>query len=708
MKTCSIRIVAAALCVAAVGSTAHAQKKVKDLTYPPLNQIAPPQPQKVTLDNGMTLYLLEDHTLPLVNIEAVLNCGSYLEPAAKVGLAEITGSVMRTGGTTHAKGDDIDAQLEAIGASVETGIGGTTGSASANALSEYTGTVISVLADVLRYPIFDQDKIDLAKTEQRAGISRRNDDPGEITFREFSKLIYGPESPYARHTEYATIESITRDDLVKFHRDYVQPQNIQLAAWGDFKTAEMVETLKKSFGDWPRGEQPAPAPPEVKYDFKPSLNYAEKTDVNQSNILIGHIGGKMGDPDYPATIVMNGILSGFGGRLFDEVRTKLGLAYSVSGAYTFGFDAPGLFYVTTSTKSASTVEAIDACKKQIQRMKTDPPTPEEMKRSKDGYLNAFVFNFDTQGEVLERLMTYDRKGFPADYLQQIKAGVEKVTPEDVVAVAKRKLNEGALQVLVVGNGPEFGRPLSELGEVNVIDITIPEPSAAAFAATPEESARGHELLLKSAEACGGVAAFKKAQAIEREAKVTLAMPQGSMELGLTTLTVFPSSSRQVIKTPMGEQILVFNGTDAWMEMMGKKQPLPGAEKADMMKEMERNLARLYQTADEPDYQVAWKGSETFDGKPVERLDFLSASGGQFTLYVDAKSFRPAGLHFTGNTAAGPGEITETFQELGPAGKLMLPTKVHRDEGAMTMDILYTGTNLSPKYNEVDFQKPEGL
>lgn len=709
MKNISIRILGAAiLCAMAMGEVAQAQKKVKDVTFPPLNQMAVPQPQKVTLDNGMTLYLLEDHNLPLVNIQAVLNCGSYLEPSAKVGLAEITGSVMRTGGTVHATGDKIDEQLEAIGASVETEIGLTTGSASANALSEYTETVLSVLADVLRYPVFEQDKIDLARTEQKAGISRRNDDPFDVNNREFRKLIYGSESPYARHTEYGTVESITRDDLVAFHRNFVQPQGIQLAVWGDFKSPEMIEAIKAHFGDWPKGSREIPAPPEVKYDFKNSLNYAEKTDVNQSNIFIGHIGGKMGDPDYPATIVMNSVLSGVGGRLFGEVRTKLGLAYAVSGSYSFGFDAPGIFYVFVSTKSETTVEALEACKKQITRMKTEPPTAAEMKRAKDGYLNSFVFNFDTQGEILGRLMTYDRKGFPADYLQKTKEGVEKVTPQDVVDVAKRKLNDGALQIMVTGNGPEFGRGLSELGEVNVVDITIPGPTAAAFAATPEELARGKELMMKSAEACGGVAAFKKADAMERQAKVVVTMPQGAMELGLTTLDVFPATSKQVIRSPMGEQIMVFNGTDGWMEMMGKKQMLPTAEKADMIKEGERNLVRLFQVADAPDYQVAWKGSETFGGKSVDRLAFQTASGGQFTMYLDLATHKPAGLRFTGQTQAGPAEITETIGGFAVAGKLSLPAKIHRDGGPMTMDIEFTATNMNPTYNEVDFQKPDSF
>jgi zinc protease len=703
-----IRMVAVSTALCLLAAPAFAQKKVKDLKYPSLNQIEIPKPEKVTLDNGITLYLNEDHALPLINVRARLHVGSYLESGSKVGLANITGTVMRTGGTANMTGDDIDAKLEAIGASVETSIGRTSGSATANALSDYSETVMEVLADVLRRPVFDQDKIDLAVTESRSMISRRNDEPMEINVREFQKLLYGEDSPYARHTEYATVESITRDDLVSFHTQYVQPQGVRMAIWGDFNKDEMVALVTKHFGDWERGAQDVPNPPEVNYEFKPSINYAEKTDINQSNIFIGHIGGKMGDPDYPATIVMNNVLGGFGGRLFGGVRTQKGLAYAVAGTYSFGFDNPGMFYTFTSTKSETTVEAVEACIEEIERMKTEAPTEDEMRRAKDGYLNSFVFNFDTQGEVLGRMMTYDHYGFPADYLQQVKEGVEKVSSQDVLEVAGRKLNTDALQIMVTGNGPEFGRPLTEMGEVDVIDITIPGPTAAAFAATEEELAKGKEVLAMAVKACGGLAAFQKAEAMQRESKVTLNMPEGSMELGVTSLSVFPHATRQVMKTPMGEQTVVFNGSEGWMEMAGQKQALPSEQKADMKKDAERNMVLLFQTSDAPDYQVALKGTEAFDGSPKLRLDFLTMSGGQFTMYVSDDTHRPAGLKYMGQTQAGPAEITETFGEWQQFGAMWLPAKVHRDEGTMTMDIEVTAVDLNPAYNEVDFQAPDNL
>lgn len=697
-----------ALMVLSAGS-AFGQKKIKDLKYPPLGQIEVPKPDKIVMDNGLTLYLLEDHTLPLLNLSARMACGSYLEPAPLVGLAELTGSVMRTGGTDNMSGDEIDETLEGIGASVETSIGSTSGFASANALSEHAETILRILSDVLRRPVFDPDKIDLAKTEARAVISRRNDEPMGINVREFLKLIYGPESPYARHTEYATIEAITRDDMLAFHKAFVRPNGTQLAIWGDFNRDEMIALVKQYFGDWESSDAEIPKPPEVDYTFKPTVNYAEKTDVNQSNIFIGHIGGKMGDPDYPATVVMNSILGGaFGSRLFNEVRSKEGLAYAVSGTYTFNFDHPGFFYVFCSTKSESTVKAIQECMDEIRKMQTDPPTEEEMRLAKDGYLNSFVFNFDTKGEVINRMMTYDYYDFPADYLQQVKTAVEKVTPEDVVAVAKRKLNPDALQIMVTGKGEDFGTPLSTLGEVNVIDISIPGPAEDEFAANEEELSRGMELLARTVEATGGLKNYEKVNNVRTTAKVTITLPQGAMTVNATTLDVFPNMAHQVMKTPMGEQAMVFNGKDGWMSMGEQSQALPEGQVNSMKDELARNRIWIFKTSAQPAYKVAFKGEADFGGKKAYRLDFLTERNTQFQLFIDPEGYLPVGMQYIGETMAGPGEVTESLSGYQKAGGIMLPGKVSRDANGTKMEVELVKGEINVDYDPAMFAKPGSL
>jgi predicted Zn-dependent peptidase len=448
----------------------------KQLKYPKLRDIQVPQVERMTLPNGMQLFLLEDHELPLVQVSATIRTGSIYEPADKIGLASITGSVMRTGGTTSKTGDEIDEQLEQIAATVETGIGRGSGSAFMSVLKDDVDTGLSVLADVLMNPAFRQDKIDLAKIQARTGIARRNDNPSGIASREYTKLIYGPESVYARHVEYATIDNITRDDLVAFHRKFYHPNNVMLAVWGDFETKQMVAKITEAFKDWARADVDVPPVPEVRYDFRPTVNAIVKADMNQSVIRLGHIGGLMNDPDYFALMVMNEILgSGFTSRLFKNVRSRQGLAYSVGGAYSADFDHPGLFVVSCQTKLKSTVHAINAMVEEVRKMTQEEVTDEELTLAKDSFLNSFVFNFQSEGQIVNRLVTYAYYGYPADFLQKTKENVEKVTKADVLRVARKHLKPDTVQILAVGRPDDFDEPLSVLGPVNEIDVTIPTP-----------------------------------------------------------------------------------------------------------------------------------------------------------------------------------------------------------------------------------------
>jgi zinc protease len=448
----------------------------KQLKYPTLGKIEIPQVKRVTLANGMQVFLLEDHELPLVSLSAMVRTGSVYEPADKIGLAAITGTVMRTGGTTSKTGDQIDEQLEQIAASVETGIGLNVGGASMSVLKEDVDTGLSILADVLMNPAFREDKIELAKITHRSRIARRNDSPFGIAFREYSKLIYGPESVYARHTEYATIDNVTRGDLVAFHKRFFHPNNTMLAVWGDFDTEQMIKKIEEAFKAWQKADFKADPVPQVQYEFRPTVNVIQKQDINQSCICLGHIGGMMNDPDYFSLLVMNEILGGsFTSRLFKNVRSRMGLAYAVFGVYSADYDHPGVFYVGCQTKSKSTAQAIRAMSEEVKKITEAEVTDEELALAKEGYLNSFVFNFDSRAEIVRRLMIYQYFGYPEDFLQRTKENVEKVTKADVLRVARKHLQPDKMQILAVGRPQDFDEPLSVFGQVREIDITIPSP-----------------------------------------------------------------------------------------------------------------------------------------------------------------------------------------------------------------------------------------
>lgn len=453
------------------------QEHYKDLEFPPLRDIRIPDVAQFELANGMKLYLLEDRSLPKVEGVAIIRTGSRFEPADKVGLADMVGQVMRTGGTTNRPGEEIDRLLENAGAVVETGIGTSSGSASVFALKEDLPLALEILADVLRNPAFPEDKIELAKVQERTAISRRNDDVTSIASREFRKLLYGKESPYARTTEYASIENVTRQDMIDFHAKYFHPNHTALGLWGDFDTNAARALVEEHFGSWQKEEIDFPSPPAVSGDWAPSVNFIPKDDVNQTNLRIGHLGGRRNDPDYFALSLMSEVLGGgFSSRLFRHIRTELGLAYAVSASWNAAWDHPGSFLIFCNTKSESTVHATEEILKEVHRITEEPVSDDELRIAKEGILNSWVFHFDTTGEIVERLMTYDYYGYPKDFLARFKVNIEKVTPEDVLQAARKHIHPERMIIVAAGRARDFDKPLSTLGEVVTIDIAIPPPT----------------------------------------------------------------------------------------------------------------------------------------------------------------------------------------------------------------------------------------
>ncbi|MDX1411416.1 MAG: pitrilysin family protein, partial [Nitrospirales bacterium] len=273
-----------------VSLSAAQVEHVNDLTYPPLAELVIPEPTRVTLENGMVVLLLEDHELPLVSVSAQIRTGSRLEPEDKVGLAGMTGTVMRSGGTTSLSGDELDDYLEGKAAVIETGIGGTMGTASMSSLAEDFPEILKVFADVIRHPAFDPEKLTIAKNQAMARIARQNDNPDRIVLREFYKLIYGKHSPYARVPTYATVNSISREDMIAWHQKYYHPNRIILGMVGDFDTKAAIGLVKKVFGDWKPG--PKVEDPLAPYQDSslPDIFYVEKNDMTQAKIAMGHIG----------------------------------------------------------------------------------------------------------------------------------------------------------------------------------------------------------------------------------------------------------------------------------------------------------------------------------------------------------------------------------------------------------------------------------
>lgn len=443
----------------------------------PVAPFDPPKAERMVLPNGMILYLLEDHELPIVTVSAMIRTGSLYEPAAKIGLAGLTGTVMRTGGAGSRTGDEVDQELEFVGAELGSGIGLDAGSASLNVLTKDLPRGLALFADMLRRPAFESARVDLAKRQALEAIRRRNDQPASIASREFNKLLYGPDHPYARESTDATIRAIDREDLVAFHRRYYHPNTIMIAATGDFERDAFVAQLLRVFEGWQPERVTWPPVPPVKERSAAPVNYIRR-EVTQTHVRMGHLSIRQADPDFFAMSLLDDILGGqpFTSRLFQDVRTRAGLAYSVGSALAPGRLDRGAFFLYAQTKAQSTAQAIATMRAQIDRLRDTPVTRQELEDAKQAFLNSFVFSFSSPAQIVGRQLSLEYYGLPSDFLDRFRHNVERVTIKDLTRVARRHLRPDRMVLLAVGDDRTFDRPLATFGAVHTIKL---EPAVGA-------------------------------------------------------------------------------------------------------------------------------------------------------------------------------------------------------------------------------------
>ncbi len=439
------------------------------LRFPELRTFETPHYVKEKLDNGMVIFLMEDRSLPLINFQALIRTGSIYEPSEKTGLAEITIETLRTGGAGGMSGDEIDDELEKIGAYISTGINRDSATIEGLSHKEHFPLVFDIFYKILTAPDFQQDKIELSVIRKKGEISRRNDDISGIADREFRRLLYGKNSPYARISEYETIDKVCRQDIVSFYKEYFHPENLILGVWGDFESSEMLDFIRKTFSGWERGGIQAPEKPEVEFPAEGSTNLIVKKDTSQSVIVMGHRGIRRDHPDYFTAVVLSRILgAGWYSRFSRNLRQEKGLAYEIWAGFIAEFDYPGLFICKAQTRQDRTSECIALMKKEIELIRQGI-TDEELAVAKEGILNNEVFWSDTKDKIINRLIRYEYYGYPPDYQDKLIEGVKRVTREDVLRIAKELLFPENLTLLVVGNPEKFDAPLPT--NTRIIEVT---------------------------------------------------------------------------------------------------------------------------------------------------------------------------------------------------------------------------------------------
>ncbi len=442
----------------------------RHMKFPPLS-FTPPKPERTQLANGLILYLLEDRELPLINLSMLIRSGSIYDPPELCGLASLTATLLRTGGTRQQSPRALNEELEFMGAKLEFSMGWESAGVYLSVPRKHFPRALNILADLLINPGFDPEQLDLAKKQEIEKIRRSNDDPEEIAYREFRRALYRG-NPRGQIPTIESIQRIKREDLISFHRQFFKPNNALLGLSGDFQKEEMIGLLQEAFRGWERSLIELPVIPYPSSLDHKMIFYAPK-DLPQATILIGHLALPLGHPDHIPFQVLNFILGGggFNSRLVQEIRSNQGLAYIV-GSFYQGRVGYGIFGAFCQTKSSAAIKVISLIYEIIENLKKKAPSAEELDWAKKAMINKYIFSFASAASIVSQRMQLEYDQMPGDYLEKYPELVAAVKLNDLERVASKYLLPEKSLLLVVGKEEDFDQPLATLGPVQ--KITLPK------------------------------------------------------------------------------------------------------------------------------------------------------------------------------------------------------------------------------------------
>jgi zinc protease len=456
----------------------QAPVRPQDLKYPPLT-FNPPDAQqfRTVLSNGLRAYIAADNTLPVVNVQVLVNFGSLYDPAGKTGLADLMALTLIKGGTKAKEGSAIEERIDFLGGMLSFSVTERSATLSLTILKKDLDEGLALLFDVLKNPQFRDDSILLAKKRMLESLRQANDTPATILAREYERLLYG-DHPLTARSFKKTVDSLTGADLKAAYGRYFFPKNMILLASGAFNKGELTGKIDKLLAAM--HNQPAitakfaSAFPAV----EPGVYFIRKA-INQGYISMGHLGIEETSPDYYACQVMNFILGGgsFTSRITTKVRSDEGLAYNTGSRFTFHTGFPGTFAGYVQTKSQTCGFAIDLIRLEFERIRTQPVSDFELDTAKNFYQESLADFFTTPLTTIGNFARLEMQGRTLDYYKTYRANIAKVTKDDVLRVAKTYLHPDKLAIMIVGNfeacnvtSEKYPNTLEKLGKIRFIDL----------------------------------------------------------------------------------------------------------------------------------------------------------------------------------------------------------------------------------------------
>jgi zinc protease len=440
----------------------------------------PPEPESWKLNNGMTVLYLPDRELPFVRGALYMPGGDLWEQEGKDGSVATMGHLLRRGGAGDLSPDELDEVLEKLSANISSGFGEEFGSVAFSCLRQDFKEVFSHFADVVRRPRFEGDRLALFKLQKLEQIRRRKDDPETIASLSLTSLLYGT-SPYGRVLTSESITALSREDVLSVYKEFVSPASAIFTITGDITRTEVQDYLEKHFGDWISPEEKDLLPPPVKENAGGKLVFIEGP-FTQATVVMAQLGVPRLTPDRYAITVFNRIFGvGLGtSRLYQRVRSDLGLAYSV-----YGFISPsvvrGINSIYLQTKAESAGVGIVESLATLRQLGEAAPGEEELSERKLAAINSFVFANDSTDATLQRQALFTLYGYPMDNDRDYIGNIEDVDPGDILEVAQSRWQLENLTIVVVGPQQaltsvkeSFEKIKSLMGKIEIIEASFDE------------------------------------------------------------------------------------------------------------------------------------------------------------------------------------------------------------------------------------------
>jgi len=469
-------ILIAALCALCV-PPASAQQALDRSKVPPPGkapELRVPTWTKATLANGIDLFVSEKHDLPLVSFTLQWMGGAdQFEPANRRGVASLAFSMLSEGTVTR-DGEALSNALQTLGTSVNAGVGGQTGAMGFVSTSGKFAPTLDILADMLLNSTFPAPALERLRAQRLVALNSSKAQPGTIASRVFPKVLYGTDHPFGQLVTEETLKTITRDDVVAFHKNYLQPGRAAIVVVGDVTPASARAIVEKALARWPAaGSKPTFTYPPLPARAPTTIYLVDKPGAAQSTFAIGLPGPPRTTPDYYAIEVMNTLLGGmFQSRLNANIREEKGLSYGINSRFAFG-RGPGPFRAGGDIISAKSDVALNEFMKEFRGIQGGRPiTDDELQTSKNSLAQSLPAMFASVSSIGNAIGTLWQQGLPDDYYQQYQKAVNAVTKADMVRVAKQYIDLDHLSIVIVGDRATIEGPLKATGIAPIVGMDI--------------------------------------------------------------------------------------------------------------------------------------------------------------------------------------------------------------------------------------------